>query len=474
MKLKNKFRRVLCFVLALLMILPTVTASAVNFKPISSIGEDGKPVDLQLYSKACCMVDLDTGDTIYQNNADKEMPIATLNMLMTALLVVEKYPDTHALKNTQVSAGSEAYDELYDQGTPTADIQPNEKVSYYDLICAMILQSSCEAANIVAMNLGGNLAGFTKQMNDRAKALGLEHTKFSSAHGYWTSGNYSSCSDIAKLSRHILENSAILKDIVSLSEHTMAKTDQHPQGTTLYNNNVLLNSASQYYYSAVKGLKTGTSNEAGRCLSSYAVVEGTNYLIVSLGAPLEKLEQDEQKGKDNPDSVYANDYIYYSLIDHINLYNWSKTYLVKSDFLNPDSEIRDVKVMYGDKDYANLKAQKGYSRMWPSYIKTDEIKREITVKENIVAPVEVGDVLGEMKLVYNGEVIASLDLVSTTQVKRSTFLSKVEIAKSYFHSKMFFATLGIIAAVVALYTIIHVIRVHKHYLRKNTEEYDDN
>jgi D-alanyl-D-alanine carboxypeptidase (penicillin-binding protein 5/6) len=461
--------------LAVVMLLPAIGASAVNFKPIASIDEKGKPVELKLYSKACCVMDMESGDTICESNADKQLPIGTMNMLMTSLIIVEKYPDIHTLKNTKASAGSEAYDELFDRGTPTADIQPNEKVSYYDLICAMMLQSSCEAANIAAINIGKNLAGFTKLMNDKAAALGLKDTKFSSAHGFWTSGNYSTARDLAKLSRHIMENSAILKDIVCLSEHKMEKTDYHPDGTTLYNNDVLLNSASPYYYSGVKGLKTSTTNESGRSCCSYAVIDATGYIVVTLGAPLEMLEEDKQKGIEDPTSLYAYDYIYYSLIDHINLFNWCSTYLSESDFLNPESEIRDVEVMFGDKDYANLKAKTGYSRMWPTYVKTSDVKRVITVKENIIAPVEVGDVLGEMKLIYDGETIATLDLVSTTQVKRSTFNSKVEIAKSYFHSKVFFITLGIIAGVFVLYTALHVLLVHRHYLRKNSEddEYDN-
>ena len=93
MKLKAKCRRVLCFMLALMMLLPAMNASAVNFKPISSIDKDGKPVDLKLRSKACIIVDMETGDSIYNMNGDKELPIATMNMLMTSLLIVEKYQD---------------------------------------------------------------------------------------------------------------------------------------------------------------------------------------------------------------------------------------------------------------------------------------------------------------------------------------------------------------------------------------------
>ncbi len=475
MKLRNKLRRVTCFMLALLMILPTLTASAVNFKPIEKLDEKGKPVELKLRSKACCIMDPETGDSIYSLNSDKELPIATLNMLMTSLLIVEKYQDVQTLKGSFASAGSEAYDELYDKGAPTADIQPNEKVSYYDLLCAMLLQSSCEAANITAINMGGgNLAGFTKLMNDRAQQLGMTHTKFSSAHGFWTNGNYSTCHDIALLCKYILDHSNVIKDIVTMSEYKMSKTTQHPDGTMIYNNNVLVNDASLYYYSTVKGFKTGTTNEAGRCCASWANIDGTSYIVVTLGAPLEKLAEDEQKGEQDPGSIYAQDYIYYSLVDHINIYNWCTNYLTQSDFLNPESEIRDVKVMYGDKDYANLRAKTGYSRMWPTYVKTEDVKREITVKDNIVAPVEVGDVLGEMKLTYNGEVIATLDLISTTQVNRSGFASKVEIAKSYFRSKVFFITLVIIIVLIALYTVIHIVRVNQKYLKKNSEDRYDN
>lgn len=473
MKLTTKLRRVMCFMLALVMLIPTLSASAVNFKPISSLDKDGKPVELKLRSKACVILDIESGDSIYTLNADKELPIATMNMLMTCLLIVEKYPDIQTLKSTSVSAGTQAYDELFDKGAPTADIQPDEKVTYYDLICAMMLQSSCEAANIAAINLGESLGGFTKMMNDRAAELGMTHTKFSSAHGFFTSGNYSSCGDLAKLSRYIIEHSSIIKTICALSEYKMGKTDQHPEGTMLYNNNVLVNSASLYYYPSVKGLKTATTNEAGRCCASYASIDGTGYIVVTLGAPLEKLKEDEAKGADDADSVYAQDYIYYSLIDHINIYNWCSRFLAQSDFLVPESEIRDVKVMYGDKDYANLRAKTGYSRMWPTYVKIEDVKREITVKENIVAPVEVGDVLGEMKLTYGGEVIATLELISTTKVQRSEFASKVEVAKSYFRSGVFFKTLVIILVMIALYTLIHIIRTNRKYLKKNTEDYND-
>ena len=56
----------MCFMLALVMLIPTLSASAVNFKPIESIDEKGKPVELKLYSKACCVMDIESGDNIFE------------------------------------------------------------------------------------------------------------------------------------------------------------------------------------------------------------------------------------------------------------------------------------------------------------------------------------------------------------------------------------------------------------------------
>lgn len=289
---------------------------------------------------------------------------ASLTKIMTAVVLLDKFKgDEQKLKDTYYSAGSEAFDELYDTGASTADIQPGEEVSCYDLLAALLIPSSCEAANIIALNVSDSITGFTDLMNEKAEKLGMENTHFSNAHGLWAQQNYSSCKDMATLCEYAISKYQVFRDIVCLPSYHMASTSYHSDGTDIYNTNLMLDSMTDYYYSYAKGIKTGTLDSAGRCLASYAEYEGTTYLIVTMGAPMDKLEEDVKKGEEDPDSIYGGDNVYYNLLDHINLYKWAFSSLVATDFVDKDSEVRDVKVSYGDGiDYANLKPANGFTK----------------------------------------------------------------------------------------------------------------
>ena len=154
------------------------------------------------------------------------------------------------------------------------------------------------------------------------------------------------------------------------------------------------------------------------------------------------------------------------MLDHIHLYDWAFQSLVATDFIDKNSEITEAKVSYGKgKDYANLKPAEGFTRLWPYYVKMKDIEQKITVYDNIIAPVEVGDVLGKLDLTYKGKKIATVDLVSTTKVERSGVKEKVKIAKSYFSSGVFKTTLIIVFVLCAAYIIIYVVIAQKKYLK---------
>jgi D-alanyl-D-alanine carboxypeptidase (penicillin-binding protein 5/6) len=141
--------------------------------------------------------------------------------------------------------------------------------------------------------------------------------------------------------------------------------------------------------------------------------------------------------------------------------------LEPTDFINKDSEVRDVRVAYGRKlDYANLKPAKGYTQLWPVDMETDEVEKIITVKENIVAPVEEGDVLGKMELSYKGETLAVIDLISTTKVERSPVKERARVVKAYFGSKLFKITGTIVLVCIGLYCVLCFLIAQRKYLRK--------
>lgn len=321
--------------LAIMLLVPAMCADAFNFTPTSGYDDDGKAIPLELYSEAVYMVNLDSGEAIVDINGEDERVPASLTKIMTAVVLLDKFKgDEQKLKDTYYSAGSEAFDELYDTGASTADIQPGEEVSCYDLLAALLIPSSCEAANIIALNVSDSITEFTDLMNEKAEKLGMENTHFSNAHGLWAQQNYSSCKDMATLCEYAISKYQVFRDIVCLPSYHMASTSYHSDGTDIYNTNLMLDSMTDYYYSYAKGIKTGTLDSAGRCLASYAEYEGTTYLIVTMGAPMDKLEEDVKKGEEDPDSIYGGDNVYYNLLDHISLYKWAFSSLVATDFVD--------------------------------------------------------------------------------------------------------------------------------------------
>ena len=456
----------LCAVIAFANI-GSLSAQALSFVPTARDSE-GNIKDIKLYSDCVYLINLDTGEVVVDINGDKEVPPASLTKLMTAVVLLDEYEGDEArLRSAMMSAGTEAFDELYDTGAATADIQPGESVSAYDLLAALLIPSACEAANIIAINVGGNIPRFVDMMNEKAGEMGLKHTHFSNAHGLFTQQNFSSAEDIAAICEYLIDNYPVFKDIVSNAAYVMDATDYHPNGTYILTTDYMIDEQSDYYYSYCRGIKTGTTDAAGRCFASYASYDGVTYLAVTLGAPMEKLPEDIKKGEDNPESLYAEDTVYYNFIDHINLYEWAFNSLVQKDFIDELSEVRDVKVRYGKKlDYANLKPASGYSRMWPVTIPIDEVEKTVTVADNVVAPVEVGDVLGKMELRYNGEVLAEIDLISTTKVERSPVKERAKIAKSYFKSRLFHVTAMIVVGCIGLYCVICFLTAQRKYLRR--------
>ena len=467
MNLRKKITSFISFMLIIVMTIPSAVASAFEFTPTAGTDENGNAIPLNIYSESVYMINLDTGETLVDIDSERARVPASLTKVMTAVVLLEEFKDNpEGLKTTYVSAGSEAFDELYGTGASTADIQPYEEVSYYDLLAALLIPSSCEAANIIALNLADSISDFCDLMNKKAEELKMTDTHFSNAHGLFADKNYTSCKDMAVLCEYALDNFPTFKEIVAMSSYQMEATYYHSEGTLISNTNYMLRSTSKYYYSYVKGIKTGTLDSAGRCLASYATYDGNTYLIVSMGAPLEKQEEDIAKGEENPDSVYADDVVYYNLIDHINLYEWAFDTLVNTDFINTSSEVAEAEVEFGkNSNYVTLRPAEGYTRLWPTNISTDEVTHKITISGNIVAPIEEGDVLGKMELIYEGEVLTTIDLIATSSVELATFKAKLHVASAFFKSTEFKVALLIIIIIWSVYTIIYVIKVQKKYMK---------
>lgn len=447
-----------------------ISADAFNFTPVKGKDEDNNYIRLELNSESVYMINMDTGEVLIDIESKKQRVPASITKIMTAIVLLDEFEgDEQRLKSTKYSAGSEAFDELYGTGASTADIQPYEEVSCYDLLAALMIPSACEAANIIAVGMCGSIDAFVEKMNAKAAELGMDDSHFSNAHGLSGDNNYTTCEDIAKMCMYALDKYDVFADIVAMYDYVLAPTEFHPEGTYIFNTNYMLSIDSPYYYSYCRGIKTGTLDLSGRCLASYSVYDGKRYLIVTLGAPLDKKEEDYEKGYSHPLSVYAYDTVYYNLIDHINLYEWAFDYIEDREIVDKNSEIREAKVEFGEdgRDYVTLKPESGYSISMPAYIKDEEIKREIVVYDNVIAPVYKGDKLGELTITYDGDEIARIPLLATEAVNRSKPAETMAVAKSFTSSSEFRMALAIVILFAVGYTVIHIVIVQKKYMKKD-------
>lgn len=391
------------------------------------------------------MVNLDTMEVVFKKNADKQLVPASLTKIMTAILLLEEYKDNiAALSTTYVSGTSECYDELYLTGCSTADIQIGESVSYKDLLYALMLRSACEAANIIAYNLGGSLSGFASMMNDKAAALGCKNTHFTNAHGLFWENHYTTAEDLAIITEYAM-SLPMFMEISSAVSYEMEATSFHTEPRPIAHTNYMMSKTNggEYYYEYVRGIKTGTLDEAGRCLVTTASKDGYSYLLVTLNAP-----QTDENGND----------VYYNFIDHKNLYEWAFDNFEYTDIILGTEEKAEVPVEYGEeKDFVIVKPADTYSRIWNKRIPLSSIHEIITLDKNVVAPIKAGDKLGTMELQYGGETLTVMDLVSTESLERSKTAEMITVAKSFIGSPDFYSAAKWSLGFFLIYTVLIIV-----------------
>lgn len=228
---------------------------------------------LDIPCRNAILISIDTGDILYEKEPDAEVPMASITKIMTLLLTLEAV-EAGKISMTDIVPISE---HAFNMGGSQIWLEPGEQFTLDELIKAICVCSANDAAVAVAEFVGGSEPVFAEMMNARAAELGMTHTRFVNACGLDAEGHYSSARDVAAMSlallRHpkILEYSGIWMDTLRGGE------------TQLTNTNKMLKS-----YAGITGLKTGTTNGAGVCISASAVRGGMGLLAVVLGSPSSK------------------------------------------------------------------------------------------------------------------------------------------------------------------------------------------
>ena len=212
---------------------------------------------------AAILVHMDCGKVLYEKNADERLLIASTTKIMTALVTLENAALSEQVIATRAHCsveGSSVY------------LRPGEAYTVEMLLYGMMLSSGNDAALALAEHVCGSEEAFVDLMNEYASELGLRNTHFSNSHGLDADDHYSSAADLAKLTCAAMKNETFVQ-IASTREYGF-------DSRFLVNHNKLL-----WRFEGCKGVKTGYTKAAGRCLVSFAERDGLRLVCVTLSDP---------------------------------------------------------------------------------------------------------------------------------------------------------------------------------------------
>jgi D-alanyl-D-alanine carboxypeptidase len=220
--------------------------------------------------RAGLLVDLDSGRVLWQRNPLRQLPIASLTKMMTALIAVHsRPPDTPVLITRQAAAAG---------GSKVGVLPVGRHVRLESMLYGLLLPSGNDAADAIAEAIAGSNRAFVQRMNDEAARLGLACTRYSSPSGYYDAGNFSCAADLAVLARLDLDQRRIARVTRTLS--AVLPFPIKGGRLYLYNNNPML----IYGYPGTTGLKTGFTDASGRCLVATAERHGVRLAAIILNS----------------------------------------------------------------------------------------------------------------------------------------------------------------------------------------------
>lgn len=393
--------------------------------------DDPKP-----HCTSAIVVDGDNNEVLYDYNAYEKRYPASVTKIMTTLVVLRAIDARELTLETQVTASKEAV--TLPEGSSTAGIVEGEVLTIEQLLYCDLLPSGNEACNILAEALCGSEEAFVERMNQTAADLGMTGTHFANPHGLHDPNHYTTAYDIYLMASAAMKYD-IFREIVSTPTYTLEPTNKVSEPRVLHSTNALISNwyVSGVTYSKAIGIKTGYTEEAGRCLASAATDEqGRTFYCVVLGS---EYAQDA-----------AGNWKFYSFSESSRLLEWAFNNFSRTTLLSETSDnvIREIPVtLAGDVGHVLAQPVGSIEATVPEY---DPAKAELKMDlpKSLEAPIQKGQVVGSVSLIYNGINYGSLDMVATDDVERSNFQYTMKVISDTW--ALWWVKLLVIAVVVLI------------------------
>lgn len=384
-------------------------------------------------ANAVLVADCDTGEVIYQRNADKSVAPASTTKIMTALLTIENVNLQKVVEVPQAAEG------LKDG----INLRTGEKMRIIDLLHGLLIASADDTAIVLAHAVSGSVEKFAEKMNQKAKELGCKNTTFKNPNGIDEAGHQSTAYDLFIMSNEFMKNK-LMRKIVTKLQYTIPATNKSGVRVLQNHNRLLFDTNHNVevfgqlrpaYYEGALGLKTGDTVNAGACLISMAKRHGVEVCSVVMGT---------SKKQRFAASIETLDHAF-------------EKYALKK-IVKKGEKVAKLKVLQGESDKVDIKV-KGSKAIWSlKNAKKLGIYKKVVLKKAITAPVKAGTKVGKLKIYRGGAQIGTLPLVTAGSIDK-----KKEPA---WHGVIIFIIKIIVSILIAMMFIVFILRIWNKRKRK--------
>lgn len=346
------------------------------------------------------LLSYDSGKVLYEKSADVQIPPSSMSKLLTLYMLFESLQSTKYSLNTEFTVGDEAWKKaryMNSLSGSTMFLEHGEKIKIEDLIKGIIVNSANDACVVVAENISGSEEKFVKELNQLATRLGLTNTNIVNSSGWYDKDHYMSTRDVAILAKKLIDDFPEYYHYFALKEFLYK-----PKLTgNKDNRNKLL-----WIMPISDGLKTGHTNQGGYALVSSAKKNNRRMIAVVNGI----------KGGDNPH--------YTRFVETKKLLEYGFREFKDLLYFEKNKEILKIPVWYGSKSELSVGVEQDViMSVKKNY--TPNIDMVVSYKGPIAAPVQKGDIVGELTIYDDKEKVRTYNLISLEYVKKTGVFGRV-------------------------------------------------
>lgn len=364
---------------------------------VLGVSETTDTVSIGIQAPHAILMEASTGTILYEKDAHVAVPPASVTKIMTMLLIFEALEDDKIkLEDTVVVSERAA-----SMGGSQVFLEPNEKQTVDTMLKCIAVASANDACVAMAEYVSGSEEAFVNKMNERAKELGMENTHFVNCNGLDVEGHVTSAYDIALMSRELLINHPQVHDYCTIWMDTIIhNTAKGSQEFGLSNTNKLI---KQYEYCT--GLKTGSTSDAGFCVSATAKKDNMELIAVIMNGETSKSR----------------------FLDATTLLNYGyANYQIYQDTDADREKLYEIPVKGGVKTEVLPIYEKDYAYLLMNGESLNDVEKRLELPEVIEAPVENKQILGTLSYYHGNEKMGEVNILASEEVDAAKYMDYVE------------------------------------------------